>query len=180
MKILAISGSLRAKSSSTSLLEAARLVAPPGVSMTLYDGLELLPHFNPDLDAEGSVPPPEVGQLRRQIGEADALIISTPEYAHGVPGSLKNALDWLVSSVEFPGIPVALINPSHESFHANESLIEILKTMSARLPAEATVRIPVTVRGMDSAAIAADPELATALESVIAALAAAGPRATWS
>jgi Predicted flavoprotein len=102
MRILAISGSLRAKSSSTSLVEAARLLAPPGVTVTVYDGLGSLPHFNPDLDAEGSVPPAEVGQLRTQIGEADALIISTPEYAHGVPGSLKNALDWLVSSFEFP------------------------------------------------------------------------------
>jgi chromate reductase, NAD(P)H dehydrogenase (quinone) len=180
MKILAISGSLRAKSSSTSLVEAARVVAPPGMSVTVYDGLGSLPHFNPDLDAEGSVPPPEVAELRRQIGEADALIISTPEYAHGVPGSLKNALDWLVSSLEFPGIPVGLINPSHESFHANESLREILKTMSARLPAAASVRIPLPKRGMDAAAIAADEKLAAALSAVIVALSVAGPREEWS
>lgn len=176
MRILAISGSLRAKSSSTSLVEAARLLAPPGVTVTVYDGLGSLPHFNPDLDAEGSVPPAEVGQLRTQIGEADALIISTPEYAHGVPGSLKNALDWLVSSFEFPGIPIALINPSHESFHANDSLKEILTTMSARLPADASLRIPVPRRGMDAAAIAADEKLSAALKGVIAALIAAGPR----
>jgi chromate reductase, NAD(P)H dehydrogenase (quinone) len=176
MKILAISGSLRAKSSSTSLVEAARLLSPPGVVVTVYGGLGSLPHFNPDLDGEGAVPPPQVAELRRQIGEADALIISTPEYAHGIPGSLKNALDWLVSSFEFPGIPVALINPSYESFHANESLKEIIGTMSARLPAGASVRIPVPRRGMEAAAIAADSELSTELRSVIAALVAAGPR----
>jgi chromate reductase len=179
MKILAISGSLRAKSSSTSLVEAARLVAPPDVTVTVYDGIGSLPHFNPDLDIEGAELPPAVAELRRRIGEADALIISTPEYAHGVPGSLKNALDWLVSSVEFPGIAVALINPSHDSFHANASLSEILKTMSARLPAEALVRIPIPNRGMDAQAIAADSKLSAALGDVIAALVAAGPRESW-
>jgi chromate reductase, NAD(P)H dehydrogenase (quinone) len=176
MKILAISGSLRADSSSTSLLDAAGLVAPLDVTVTMYNGLASLPHFNPDLDDEGAVPPREVAELRRQTGEADALIISTPEYAHGVPGSLKNALDWLVSSLEFPGIAVGLINPSHESFHANDSLKEILKTMSARLPVEASVRIPVPRRGMNAPDMAANPELSTALQCVIAALVAAGPR----
>jgi NAD(P)H-dependent FMN reductase len=180
MKILAISGSLRAKSSSTSVVEAARLVAPPDVTVTVYDELGSLPHFNPDLDVEGAVLPPAVAELRRRIGDADALIISTPEYAHGVPGSLKNALDWLVSSVEFPGIPVALINPSHESFHANAALTEILRTMSARLPAEGLVRIPISDRRMDAEAIAADPRLAAVLNDVIAALSAAGPRDRWS
>jgi chromate reductase len=176
MRILAISGSLRARSSSTSLVEAARLVAPSDVTVSIYSGLGSLPHFNPDLDEEGAVPPPEVAEMRKQIGEADALIISTPEYAHGVPGSLKNALDWLVSSFEFPGIPIALINPSYESFHANASLTEILKTMSAKLPADASVRIPLPRKGMDAEAIAADPEVAAKLKAVIGALVAAGPR----
>lgn len=180
MRILAISGSLRAKSSSASLVQAACLVAPPDVTVTVYDELCSLPHFNPDLDAEGAVPPPEVAELRRRVGDADALIISTPEYAHGVPGSLKNALDWLVSSVEFPGIPIALINPSHESFHADESLKEILKTMSALLPTEASVRIPVPNRGMDAEAIAADPKLAGALRGVLDALVGTGPRDRWT
>jgi Predicted flavoprotein len=176
MRILAISGSLRAKSSSTSLIEAASLVAPNGVTVTVYNGLGTLPHFNPDLDGEGAVPPPEVAELRRQVGEADALIISTPEYAHGVPGSLKNALDWLVSSFEFPGISVALINPSHSSFHANESLAEILRTMSARFPPGASVRIPVPVRSMDAAALAANSAVRSALEGVIQAIVRTGPR----
>ena len=179
MNVLTISGSLRAQSSSSSLLEAARLLAPDGVTITMYEGLGSLPHFNPDLDEECDVPPPEVAELRRQVGEADALIISTPEYAHGVPGSLKNALDWLVSSIEFPGIRVALINPSHESSHANAALTEILKTMSARLPPDASVRIPLPKRGMSPREIAADEKLAAALDAVIAVLVAAGPRETW-
>ncbi len=176
MHILAISGSLRARSSSTSIVQAAKLVAPPGVTVSIYEGLGSLPHFNPDLDREGDTARREVADLKQKIGEADALIVSTPEYAHGVPGSLKNALDWLVSSLEFPGIAVGLLNPSLESFHANASLAEILKTMSARLPAEASVRIPILNRNIDAEGIAADPGLADALRSVIAALVAAGPR----
>lgn len=176
MQILAISGSLRARSSSTAIVHAVKLVAPRDVSVSIYEGIGGLPHFNPDLDREGDTPPREVAELKQQIGEADALIISTPEYAHGIPGSLKNALDWLVSSLEFPGIAVGLINPSPASFHANASLTEILETMSARLPAEACVRIPVLNRSMDAAGIAADGPLSGQLRSVIAALVAAGPR----
>ncbi len=100
IRLLAISGSLRAVSSNTSLLKAAQLLAPETMRIELYDGLASLPHFNPDLDIE-PLPPP-VAELRAKIGVADGLLISSPEYARGVPGSLKNALDWLVSGAEFP------------------------------------------------------------------------------
>lgn len=157
-------------------MHAAALVAPSGVTVSVWDGLDTLPHFNPDLDREGDVAPLPVAELRRRIGEADALIISTPEYAHGVPGSLKNALDWLVSCSEFPGIPIALVNPSPESFHAHESLAETLRTMSADLPPEMSVRIPVLDRSMNAAKFAADPEMSAALRVVLAALTARGTR----
>src|SRR5271165_5402171 len=93
MRILAISGSLRSTSSNTAVLRAARTVAPSGVDIIIYEGLGALPHFNPDLD--GNKPPQSVLELRYEVGLADALLISSPEYAHGVPGCLKNALDWL-------------------------------------------------------------------------------------
>ncbi len=176
MRILAISGSLRARSSSTSIVHALGLIAPVDVSITVYDGTGSLPHFDPDLDREGDEAPPLVAELKRMVGKADALIISTPEYAHGIPGSLKNALDWLVSSVEFPGIAVGLINPSLESFHAHAALVEVLKTMSARLPVEASVRIPILNRNIDPGGIAADAKLADALRAVIEALLKVGPR----
>src|SRR6266496_3093591 len=111
-RILAISGSLRRFSSNTTLLEAAARLAPPGVEITLYDGLAELPHFNPDL--EGSEPATVVN-FRARIKGSDGVLISSPEYAHGVPGALKNALDWIVGSLEFPGKPVALINISPRS-----------------------------------------------------------------
>src|SRR6266508_3146001 len=149
--LFAISGSLRSESSNTTVLHALQAVAPAGVIVSLYDGLGDLPYFNPDLDGETDTPPPSVGQLRTQIGQAEGLLISSPEYAHGVPGVLKNALDWLVSSLEFPGKPVALINISPRSTFVHASLTEILKTMSARLIAEASISVPLARNRVDVA-----------------------------
>lgn len=171
MQILAICGSLRAASSNKSALQALRLLAPPGVEVLFYQGLNALPHFNPDLDGEQApATPATVLDLRRQVGECDAIFISSPEYAHGVAGSLKNALDWLVSCFEFPGKPVALINTSPHASHAQAALSETLLTMSARLVHEACVTLPLPGRKLDSAGIAADPQLAAALGDAIAAL----------
>ena len=130
MRILAISGSLRARSSNTELLRAAALVAPAGWTFDLYDGLGALPHFNPDLDTEGSTPPEPVRDLRARIAAADALLICSPEYAHGVPGSLKNALDWMVSDAAMIGKPIGLLNASARSTFAHPQLAETLRTMS--------------------------------------------------
>ena len=81
--------------------------------------------------------------LRARIGEADGLLFCSPEYAHGVPGSLKNALDWLVASLELPHKPVALLNASPWATHAQASLVETLTVMSTRIVHEACVTIPV-------------------------------------
>lgn len=94
-KLLAMSGSLRAVSMNKSVLEACSQLVPAGVGVALYAGLAGLPPFNPDLD--GDNPPKKIVALRKQVGAADGLIISCPEYAHGIPGSFKNMLDWLVS-----------------------------------------------------------------------------------
>src|SRR5260221_261149 len=112
MIVVAISGSLRSKSTNVSLLRAAARVAPEGMKVVSYDGIAPLPHFNPDLDLEGANAPPAVAAWRTLLGSAQGMVISSPEYAHGVPGSLKNALDWIVSSYEFSGKPVVLINAS--------------------------------------------------------------------
>lgn len=171
MQILAISGSLRTGASNTAVLEAAALLAPPGVTITLYDGLAALPHFNPDLDSpDGDRLPAPVADLRRQIGRADAVLISCPEYAHGIPGSFKNLLDWLVGSTEFPGKPVALLNTSPMSVHAPAQLAEVLTTMNARLIPEACITVQPRNRGDDAHGIAADPELSSRLRSAIDAM----------
>src|SRR5512133_1734632 len=94
MRILAISGSLRADSYNTALANAARELAPAGVEVEVYDGLGLVPHYDQDLDQEGIEEPGAVAALRRRIAEADALLVVTPEYNGSLPGVLKNAIDW--------------------------------------------------------------------------------------
>lgn len=162
-KLLGISGSLRNKSSNTAVLNAAKILAP-SVEIVLYSQLGDLPHFNPDLD---STLPDIIEKLRRQIAASDGILISSPEYAHGVPGSLKNALDWLVSSIEFPGKPVALINTNPRATIALASLTEILNTMSARIIEPANVTLNIAGRSLDAAGIVADPELSGKLKKAI-------------
>jgi NAD(P)H-dependent FMN reductase len=96
------------------------------------------------------------------------LVIACPEYAHGIPGSFKNALDWLVGSVEFPGKPVAVFSPSARSAHAQAQLREVLTTMSARLVGDGPFVVPLATREMDAAAIVADRELSSRLCAVLA------------
>ncbi|MEO5913889.1 MAG: NADPH-dependent FMN reductase [Luteolibacter sp.] len=154
LHLLAISGSLRAASANTAVLRAAIELAPSEVTITLYDGLAELPHFNPDLD--GEIAPPAVVEFRRQLAAADGVLISCPEYAHGVPGSFKNALDWVVGSGEFVDKPVALINASPHSTWALASLTETLTVMSARLVDEAAVTLPLGSNRIDRETILAD------------------------
>jgi len=177
MKILAISGSLRAQSSSTTLLRGAARLVPPGVEIAMYEGLGALPHFNPDLDGEGDVPPPEVADLRARVEAADAIAISSPEYAHGVPGSLKNALDWLVSSTALSDKPLALINPSPRSLYAHAQLAETLSTMAARVVPEASIAVPLSGKKLDEDGVAAEPSIAGPLRAALAALAEVAARA---
>jgi chromate reductase len=94
VKILALSGSLRTGSMNTSLLQAARELAPDGVEVELFDGLEAVEPYNADRDTPGAVPP-GAAALRARVAAADGLLISSPEYNGTIPGQLKNAVDWL-------------------------------------------------------------------------------------
>ena len=96
-------------------LIAAAATAPADIEVSVYGGLAELPLFNPDC---GDPAPESVRLLRHTIAAADAILISSPEYAHGVPGALKNALDWLVGSGEMIEKPVAVINASARATHA--------------------------------------------------------------
>lgn len=169
LQILAISGSLRSLSSNTALLRLCAEVAPSDVVVTLYDGVGSLPHFNPDDDV--GEPPAAVLALRARIAAADGLLICSPEYAHGVPGSLKNALDWLVSSVEFPHKPVALINASSMATHAQASLTETLGLMTARIVEAACACIPVTRGDIDASGAIGSAEIREAARQSVAAFA---------
>ena len=157
MRILAISGSLRSASSNTAVLQAAAKLAPTDVKITLYDGLSRLPHFNPDLEGDNEIS--SVADFRSKVKAADGVLISSPEYAHGVPGALKNALDWVVGSGELVGKPVALINTSPRAVHAQASLTETLITMSANLVVEAFITVSLLGRKLDAQGIMVDPEI---------------------
>ena len=166
IRILGISGSLRSVSKNTTLLRAATHLTPQDTQIVLYEGIGDLPHFNPDLEA---TEPPAFMDLRAQLQASDAVLICTPEYAHGVPGVLKNALDWLVGSGEFSGKPVGLLNASLQSHHAQESLAETLRTMDARVITDACVRIPIPNQ-ITEAEIVSSVEFSGTLRAAILAL----------
>jgi NAD(P)H-dependent FMN reductase len=171
LPILGISGSLRGASSNTAALEAVRVLAPARAEVTIFRGLGDLPHFNPDLDHH--LVPAAVQELRAAVGRAAAILISSPEYAHGVAGAMKNLLDWLVSSLEFPGKPVGLINTAPRAFHADAALKETLTTMSAKLVPGACIAVPIAGRLTDPKEIAADPQIGGRLMEAVEELARA-------
>jgi NAD(P)H-dependent FMN reductase len=170
IRIIAISGSLRAGSSNTVLLRAARTIAPDGMTVALYDGIDRLPFFNPDLD--GDEVPAAVESFRAELRAAHGLLICSPEYAHGVPGVLKNALDWLVGSTqgEIVDKPVALINASPIATHAQASLVETLRMMSARVVADVRVSASLRAKTLDEALLRSDPDVIRVVSQAYAAL----------
>lgn len=155
IRILAISGSIRAASTNSALLRVAAQAAPEGVDVTLYEGLGRLPIFNPDHTEDL---PPAAAELKRLTLGCDGLLISSPEYAHGVPGGMKNALDWMVGWGELAFKPVALYNTSPYGEHAKAALAEILVTMSLRIVPEAALTVHLRGSKPEEAA----PKLATA------------------
>ena len=165
LRILGISGSLRTGSTNTALLRAAALVAPPSIEITIWDKLGSLPHFNPEL--EGDLPV-DVREFRQQVATSSAIVFSTPEYAHGLPGVLKNALDWLVGGSEFVGKPVMLLNASARGTFAQNSLIEVVKTMSGRVVPEAGRVVPLLGKITDAASLASDSTIADTIRDGLA------------
>ena len=170
MRILTISGSLRAASSNTSVLEALALLAPPGVAVTRYDGLGALPHFNPDDDVAPL--PPAVADWRAKVAAADGLLISSPEYARGIPGSLKNALDWLVSGPEHPGKPIAFFHASERGVASQAALRLVLETMGTRIVESACITINLLGSEKDAATVAANPAYAAKIRDALRAFSA--------
>ena len=106
VRILAVSGSLQAKSRNAELLTVAARLAPPGVEVEIFGGLGDLPHFNPDVDARGA--PDGVVRWRQALAKSDGILIASPEYAFSLPGVLKNAIDWVIVSGELEGKVVAI------------------------------------------------------------------------
>lgn len=171
--VLAISGSLRKQSSNSRLLSVIEGMAPSHVEFRQYDGLANLPHFSPDLDGDESERNKAVEEWREQLRAADAVMICTPEYARGVPGSLKNALDWIVSSGEFMGMPTAAISASPHPDGGKEALASLmmtLKMMSADIPDEASLAVPFIGTKLGSDGSIKDGNIASMLLNLMQAL----------
>ncbi len=166
--IFAISGSLRAGSSNHNVLRFLQKLAPAGTGFVIYEHLAQIPPFDPGFDRE---PPPEaVAALRNSIKQADGIIICTPEYAYGVPGQLKNALDWTVSSGSLVDKPLALITASTGGESAHAALLLILGALSAKVLKDATLLIPFIRSKMDGEGKITDVETAERLKASFDAL----------
>lgn len=167
MKFLGISGSLRAASLNSLLLRATARLVPDGVTMDVYPSLGSLPLFNPDIEATN---PATVAHLRSAMIAADALIIASPEYAHGITGVMKNALDWMVSEQALIDKPVALFNAAPNSMYALPALKEIVATMSWRVIENANIEVWVRGSRLDEDGLVAHPEISATIRDGLVAL----------
>ncbi|MFI5495046.1 NADPH-dependent FMN reductase [Actinoplanes sp. NPDC051859] len=166
-RILLISGDTREGALHTSALRMAVRNAPAGIAATLYDGLRTLPAFVPG----EPVPPPAVALLRHRAATAEALVVSTPEYAGSLPGSLKNLFDWLVDSGDLAGKPAAWLSlsPAAQDQAALATLETVLEYAQARVLKPACIRVPL---GPHAAAggVGIDPRLQEAVQDQLRAL----------
>jgi chromate reductase len=174
MRVLALSGSLRRTSLNSALLRAAARLAPAGTEVVVFDGMGTLPLFNPDLESHV---PATVSRFRLEVAAADGLLISSPEYAHGISGVMKNALDWLVSFEPFVNKAVAVLNASPRAHHADDALHEVLRTMSASIVPGASATIPLLGSGLDEDGIMRSPDMREAIATVFRSLEAVIARA---
>jgi chromate reductase, NAD(P)H dehydrogenase (quinone) len=158
--IIALCGSLRQVSTNKAALLAAASLEP---TVALYP-LDELPLFNQDLDGHE---PESVRAFQAVLRDAGAVLICSPEYAHGISGVLKNALDWVVSSGELFGKPAGTINTSPHSRHAIDSLHEVLKTMGVTVVEAACIVLPLKGTSLDFEQIAAHPEHSRTLQAAL-------------
>ena len=169
-KILAINGSIRNSSSNKSVLLALAKLIPSSVDYEIYKGVEYLPHFNPDLDVDHSAADSSVKDFREKLGNCDAIIICTPEYAFGVPGVLKNALDWIVSSAEFTNKPTALITASPLASGGDKAfaaLMPTLQVMGAMIAEDCALMIPLVKKKVNENAEISDQDLGEKLKRLL-------------
>src|SRR4051794_6596821 len=174
VRIVLVSGSLRAGSGNSAVVRTAAAVAPAGVEGVVLNGMGDLPHFNPDDDLD-PLPGP-VAALRTAIGAGDAVMFCTPEYAGALPGSFKNLLDWTVGGAEMYRRPVAFINASGIAAptggaDAHDSLRKVLSYVGAEIVEPACARIPVPRDAVGPDGLIADPALREAIAGALGALA---------
>lgn len=162
--ILALCGSIRAQSTNQSLIDAVAKIAGDRFVIKPFP-VASLPHFNPDVD-DAHIEP-VVYEFRQQIDAADGVLISTPEYVFSIPGVVKNAIEWTVSTTVFSDKPVALITASTSGKEAHQSLTLVMRTIYARLPDECRLLIQAPKNKLDKEGNITDPATHQQLETLI-------------
>jgi chromate reductase len=169
LNILAICGSTRKESSNMNLIKAIATMAADTFAIDVFQGLSILPQFNPDEDNEQVAP--VVTAFRAQLTAADGVLICTPEYALGVPGTLKNAIDWTVSSMSFSKKPVALITASLSGERAHQSLLSTMLIIESKMTDSTQLLVPYVKSKVNAGGIT-DSDLSAQVQKLINALVA--------
>ncbi len=174
LKILGIAGSLRQASYNRALLREARSLVPPGVALEIYEGLEGIPPFNQDLEGDGG--PDVVRAFKAQVRDADALLIATPEYNYGIPGVLKNAIDWLSRpALQSPlrHKPIALVGASGGAFGTVRSQLQLRQVLlftDSRVLVKPEFYLPLAHQHFDAQGRLISEDVRTLLRAVVGAL----------
>lgn len=160
MHVLTLCGSLRAASINAQLLDTLGSMAPKGATVARCQTIATLPLFNPDLSEDLPAP---VKRMEEEIRRADILVFASPEYAHGISGVLKNALDWLVASEVYVNKPVVILNAAPRAQHADSALREVLSVMSGEIIHAASLSVTIAPASRATAAMAGDAEIRQSL-----------------
>jgi len=164
-KIFAISGSTRERSTNLNLIYAIKELSKEIFKIDVFNEIAQLPQFNPDSDIEPA--PEKIAEFRKKLKQADGVLICTPEYAMGVPGALKNAIDWAVSSAEFSKKPVALITASSMGEKAHASLLETLKIIESKITNDTQLLISFAKTKISSDAVITDKDTLEQVKKLI-------------
>ncbi|MBU2936692.1 MULTISPECIES: NADPH-dependent FMN reductase [Pacificibacter] len=166
MNFLAISGSARATSTNTAMLNAVSDIAAPDHTVTVFSGVADLPVFSPDF--EGGALPATVEAFAKMIRDSDGLIIASPEYVRAIPGGLKNAIDWLVSRDEIIVKPIVLLHASHRGDDMLAQLRLVLATVSGRFMPDLFLRFSLmNLSARDIAQTLQDPTFAQQIKAFL-------------
>lgn len=166
-QVFAICGSTKTDSANHALLQTIQQLCSDTLNITIYNGLDQLPYFDPTPESENNHP--QVVEFRHQIQHADGVIICTPEYVFSLPGILKNALEWTVSSIVFSGKPAALITASSSGKMAHESLLHIMNTLGVVTTPETCLHIQSIKSKMTPEGVIQDATTRTQVEQLIMA-----------
>ena len=166
-RIVAISGSTRSHSANASLIQIIADLSRDIYEIEVFEGIALLPHFNPDLDKES--PPAEVVAFRNLLSSVDGLLICTPEYVFSLPGSLKNALEWLVSTVILTDKPTGLITASAMGQKGHAELKLVMKTIGAKFTPKTQLLISGVRSKLDKAGNLMEEKTSLELRAFLAA-----------